>query len=227
MLILPIGDVNPCHRVPYVNWLFLALNVVVFLALGFRADYPEIVRTYAFLPAEPTWQGALFGMFMHAGLGHLLGNMLFLWIVGDNVEDSLGHLGYAVFYLGAGFFADYAHMAMVPPEMAAIPTLGASGAVAGVLGAYALLYPRSRIKFWFFIWVWFYIRTGFFHLASAWAVGFWFLQQIFLHFASGGAGGVAYGAHIGGLILGAVGAGLLVLLGVVEPHWGKPPREFR
>jgi len=143
-------------------------------------------------------------MFMHGGIAHLLGNMLFLWIFGDNVEDALGHLGYLIFYLITGLFASLAHVATVvvlngPQSYEAhIPSLGASGAISGVLGGYLILYPHRQVLvllFRFVTWVPAYV-----------AIGMWFVFQLIngLGILGGMSDGVAYAAHIGGFGIGVI-----------------------
>ncbi len=159
-------------------------------------------------------------MFLHGGWMHFLGNMLFLYIFGDNVEDRLGHLGYVGFYLFSGVFSGIAHLLSDPNSV--IPTIGASGAIAGVMGAYFLLYPHARVLT--VIWVFFFLE---FIVLPAWLMlGFWFVIQLFqgsLASATPGAGGVAWWAHIGGF---AVGAGIVYLLRTVGWLGSEPPRVY-
>ena len=149
----------------------------------------------------PTWLTVLTSMFMHGGLLHLGGNMLFLWIFGNNIEDSMGRLRFIVFYLLGGIAA-LAAQTLVDPN-AAVPTIGASGAVAGVLGAYAVLYPRARVITAVLI-IFFFTLI---ELPAVVVLGLWFLMQLFFGTAElgnpvGGGGGVAYFAHIGGFLFG-------------------------
>ena len=208
-MIIPIGDVNPRRRFPFINYTLIAVNVGIFIVYFFRPGYEEIVRNYGLIPAAFSFRDLFTSAFLHGGLFHLFGNMLYLGIVGDNVEDRLGHLGYLMFYLLSAAAAGLVHIAfnMGSP----IPTIGASGAVSGVLGAYALLFPFSRIKFLFFIWLIFFVRVGTFYLPAVVAIGLWFVMQLFLSFwmkAHPAMGGVAYWAHIGGFLFGVI----LVLL---------------
>lgn len=192
-MFLPIGDENPRERTPYVNYALLAANVFVFLFVQLPSR--DMAIRWAMLPERLDPATLVTCLFLHANLLHLAGNMLFLWICGDNVEDRLGHLGYAIFYLGAGLAADFAHVfTTTRPD---IPTLGASGAISGVLAAYVVFFPRHRIKM--LLWLWVYIDRI---LVPAWAwIGFWFAEQIFLS-SRGMGGGVAYAAHIGGFLAG-------------------------
>ncbi|NQT21784.1 MAG: rhomboid family intramembrane serine protease [Planctomycetes bacterium] len=216
LLIVPVGDVNPTKRVPIVNYLLLAANLIIFFYfLVFRsAQYVRVVDAFGLVPAEfqQNFAGAvsregwklLTPLFLHGGVAHVLGNMLFLWIAGDNVEDKLGHGLYLLFYLLCGVAANVGHIVMATGASIDIPCIGASGAIAGVLGAYVVWFPRRRIRFWYF----FFFLMGTFELPSLYAIGIWFVQQICLGKLQMMAQttGVAYWAHIGGFIFGvAVG----------------------
>ena len=159
-------------------------------------------------------------MFLHGGWMHFIFNMLFLYIFGDNVEDRLGHVGYAVFYLLSGILAGLAHLVSGPNSV--VPTIGASGAIAGVMGAYFLLYPYARVLT--VIWVFFFLE---FIVLPAWLLlGIWFVMQLFqgwLASATPGAGGVAWWAHIGGF---AVGAGAIYVLRYVRLIRKEPPKAY-
>jgi membrane associated rhomboid family serine protease len=149
----------------------------------------------------PTWLTALSSMFMHGGLLHIGGNMLFLWVFGNNVEDAMGRIRFIVFYLLGGLAAMALQTAVDPN--AAVPSVGASGAVAAVLGGYLLLYPRARVLTLVFLFVFF----TFIQIPAMFFLVFWFAQQLlfgYLNYAdpTGGGGGVAYFAHIGGFIFG-------------------------
>jgi membrane associated rhomboid family serine protease len=201
-MFIPIGDDNPTERKPFLNYAFIALNVIAF---GLQqAATPENEIKWMMVPGKLDWPTLFTSMFMHANLIHLIGNMLFLWIFGDNVEDRLGHIWYVIFYVGCGLAADAAHIAGNPKSL--IHTLGASGAVSGVMGAYIVLYPRHHIKT--FVWLYWFanvIRTP----AFLW-IGIWILQQILMNaIAPQEGGGVAYLAHIGGFAVGAAVAGVL------------------
>jgi membrane associated rhomboid family serine protease len=200
MLLIPIGDENPKERVPYVNWALLAINIVVFFLAGFPQPSESVLANYALYPSHPSAWTMLTSMFLHANILHLLGNMVFLWIFGDNVEDKLGHVLYILFYLACGYSADLLHL--VTSSAADIPTIGASGAISGVIGAYVVMFPQARVKL--FIWVYFFVNV--FLVRSVWWIGFWFLEQIVFGVAdlNGRGGGVAYWAHIGGFVAGVV-----------------------
>ena len=200
MLILPIGDENPTSRQPVVNWTLIGLNVCCFLVsaqIGLGAVFADLAIT----PGDFRPHTLVTSMFLHGGLAHLLGNMLFLWIVGDNVEDKLGRVWYPVFYAGCGIAAGLTHVLFHHGDMT--PTIGASGAVAGTLGMYAVLFPDHQIK----IFYWFYFWLGVWYVSAKWAIGFWFAEQFVMTAmlaARGGPTGVAYGAHVGGFLAGAV-----------------------
>lgn len=238
---LPLHDRLPRRTVPWVTWSLLAINVVVFLwqsALvevgytGFVADYGFV--PYRFLHAPAGEAFTIFtSMFMHGGWLHVLGNMLFLWIFGDNVEDAIGHFRYLAFYLLGGVAAAFAQLAMDPAST--VPMIGASGAIAAVLGAYLSLYPRSPVAvlnpiplLWFVFGLTFELPAWFVALE-------FFFANLFsgmgaLH--SGAPGGVAFFAHVGGFL-----AGLLLirpfmigrsrLRADVWSGWRSPPRRFR
>lgn len=168
-----------------------------------------------FFPQKSILFSILASMFMHGGLLHLGGNMLFLWVFGNNIEDRLGLVGYAVFYLGAGVAATFAHVFLNPDSV--IPVIGASGAIAGVMGAYLVWYPHARIltvvPLFFLL---------FFRLPAALILGFWFLLQFFDAFNP--SSGVAVAAHIGGFVVGALVA---LIIGRPRPRprpapgWGS------
>src|SRR3954454_24819973 len=216
----PIRDDQPRYSTPYVNGFLIGLKIFIYVLQWLQwAQDPRLAdltaRPFGMVPAHFTafLQGSpqyTFGqvvlpfftsMFLHGGWMHVLGNMWFLYIFGDNIEDYLGHFKYLVFYLLSGLLAMGTQVAIYPHSN--IPTVGASGAIAGVLGAYFLLYPRARVLTWFFVFV-LYI--------PAWIVlGEWFVLQ----FAAGTAslssaqpgrdlGGVAVWAHVGGFIAGMV-----------------------
>jgi membrane associated rhomboid family serine protease len=200
MFILPVGDINPRERVPVVNYALIAANLAAFALLATRGDYDRIVSAYGLVPADAGRAPGTFltSMFLHGGVAHLLGNLLFLWITGDNVEDRFGHLGYLALYLAAGIGAGVAHAITTPPEQAGVPCIGASGAISGVLGAYLLLFPRKRVRV--------LLGWSVISVPAVLAVGLWFVFQLvsglgYLGGMSSG-GGVAYAAHVGGFVVG-------------------------
>ena len=225
VIILPLGDENESSTTPYLNYTFIGLNVIVFaymLALP-SDDKQAFVNAWASVPAHFSWLTALTSTFLHAGFAHLFGNMFFLWVYGDNVEDKLGHPGYLVFYLGTGVFSSVCYAHSVPLAYSTIPSLGASGAISAVIGAYAVFFPWAKIKYWCFIWfIVPYQRTV--RIWSWVTIGFWFLGQALSQAASMDSGqmdGVAYAAHVGGFLIGCVVALGLKMTGAdrdTSPH---------
>ena len=199
---LPIGDDNTGRRItPVVTYVLIALNVLFFL-VEISGGEAFILR-WAFVPrrflADPAGDlPTLFtAMFMHAGWMHLIGNMLYLWIFGDNVEDRFGHGKFLIFYLVCGLAATFAQLAFSAGS--AVPNLGASGAVAGVLGAYLLLYPRGQVRVM--------MGRGVVPAPALVVIGIWFALQLFSGIGSVAStvddgGGVAYMAHVGGFVAG-------------------------
>jgi len=205
---IPFRDDNPSQSFPFVTITLIVINVLVFFYqlylqsigqldafIAQAALTPYLVITQ---PGVATWGDVFTSMFMHGGWLHLGGNMLYLWIFGDNIEDTLGHGLYLIFYLACGVAADVAHILSGPSST--VPTLGASGAIAGVLGAYLLLYPQARIQTLLFLFR--FIRVV--SLSALWVLGFWFVLQLFTGVLSlgGEGGGVAYFAHVGGFVAG-------------------------
>ena len=218
---IPLRDSQPSERVPLINYALIGLCGLGFWLEFFAGSDPEqFVQRYALFPAQLLERGneasylnpqlyvpILTSMFLHAGILHFLGNMLFLWIFGDNVEDRFGHLGYAIFYLLGGLAAGLAHVAANPTS--SIPTVGASGSIAAVMGAYVVLYPRARVESVLVLFV--FIR--FVSVPAAVYLGLWFLLQV-IHgsgqLAQGATGGgVAWWAHAGGFLFGAVTIGIV------------------
>jgi len=203
----PIRDHNPSGRTPYVTYALLAANIVVFLSYyDLFSDERALWAFYydwALIPARISSGDGLVGivtsMFLHGGIMHLLGNMLFLFIFGDNVEDEMGHLGFAVFYLFCGIAAGMAQYVTEP--LSQIPTVGASGAIAGVMGAYLLLFPKAKVDILIIFVVFFKVFP-----IPAWIMlCVWFAMQLFGGVgAAAGEGGVAYWAHAGGFAVGAL-----------------------
>jgi membrane associated rhomboid family serine protease len=227
---LPLRDDNPRRTVPYVTYLLVALNVLAFLwELSLGANLERALFTLAFIPSKfwvpGHWGYDLFtivlSMFLHGSLMHIGSNLLYLWIFGDNVEDRLGHFRYLLFYLLCGFGATLAHAFFSAGSR--IPAIGASGAIAGVLGAYIVLYPKARVLT--LIPIFFFIT--FRELPAVLILGLWFVLQLFTGVGSLGVadaqdtGGVAYFAHIGGFVFGVI---LIALLGGLSgPRRREPP----
>lgn len=234
-MVFPIGDDNTDRRiVPVVNYVLIAINVIVFVFLQGLGANDRFTLTWAMVPEEiltgkdiqtppervrdprtgqvfvlPGLQrtpGSVYltlitSMFMHGSIMHLLGNMLFLWVFGDNIEDTLGHVRYLIFYLLCGVLASAAHiLATIALEQDTfVPTLGASGAISGVLGGYILLFPMRRVTV-----ILFHVLM---QVPALLALGIWFAFQLInglgMLGGSDQVGGVAYGAHIGGFLVGA------------------------
>jgi membrane associated rhomboid family serine protease len=209
----PVGDDNSTRRsVPIVTYLLILINVLVFLVELVGGD--SFVYTWSFTPyyflANPgvEWITIFTSMFLHAGWLHIIGNMLFLWIFGDNVEDRMGHFRFLIFYLLCGVVASLAQLLATSSANLSVPTLGASGAIAGVLASYLILFPRQRVRVIVFAWV--------IPLPALVVIGLWFLLQVFSQMG-GASDGVAYMAHIGGFIAGLV-------LTIVFRKKASPPR---
>ena len=228
---IPIKDINPTERFAIVTLVIIVLNIAVFLyelALGPQAG-EMFVDSFALIPARlfsripepshavPAGAAIFTSMFLHGGFLHIAGNMLYLWIFGNNVEDSMGRIRFIVFYFLCGIAAAYSH-ALANAD-STMPMIGASGAISGVLGAYLVLYPRARVLT--LIAFGLYIRTV--EVPAMFVLGFWFVLQ-FLNalLSSGAGGGVAWFAHIGGFIAG------ILLIGIFkrrDVHWWSRRRD--
>ncbi len=219
---IPIRDEIKSHRFPFVNYALILINVAVFLLAIFLSSNPEAVYSeFALFPSDirqgldvGDMRDILTSMFLHAGWFHLLGNMLYLWIFGDNIEDRLGHIPYLIFYLVGGVAASFAHYFTNPSS--AIPTVGASGAIAAVLGAYLVIYPRSRV--YTFIPIGYFARLRL--VPAVVVLTLWFILQLFSGVGSLGLadqGGTAYWAHIGGFVFG-------LLVGFLYKKRGHEPK---
>jgi membrane associated rhomboid family serine protease len=223
---IPIRDTIKTHRNPIVNYLLIAINVLVFLWMFLNSsNIDQIYYEHALIPAN-FLNGIDLGditdiftsMFMHGGWMHLLGNMLYLWIFGDNIEDRLGHFGYLVFYLLGGLAAAFLQFIINPASQ--IPMVGASGAIAAVLGAYLIMYPNSRV--YTFIPIGFYARLRL--VPAIIVLGMWFLLQLINGVGSLGMpdqGGTAYFAHVGGFVFGLL-VGWLFKKRNLEPQPAPP-----
>ena len=214
----PLRDVIPSRTTPIVTMAIIIVNVLAFLyEESFDSgSLDAFIRTWGFVPVVFTWPSLFSSMFLHGGLWHLAGNMWSLWIFGDNVEDRLGHLRYLGFYVLCGVVAAVAHFWSDPTS--AIPTIGASGAIAGIMGAYFVLYPRSRVLTLVFLI--FYIDI--IEVPAVVFLGFWFLMQLVsgvgaLAATTQTSGGIAFWAHVAGF---AVGAALIKLLArPIQGEW--------
>lgn len=233
-MLFPVGDDNRERTItPYINYLLILTNILVFAFLQDFGNNEKFTYSFSTVPEEiitgkdvvtksQTYEDPATGerytvpglgvtpvsvyitlltsIFMHGSFAHIFGNMLFLWIFGDNIENKTGHLRYLIFYLVCGILASLAHVysAVLIGEDLLIPTLGASGAISGVLGAYILLFPKKRVSV-----IMFYFLTD---MPAIAVIGIWFLFQLISGLGLLGAGaqggGIAYGAHIGGFISG-------------------------
>ena len=225
---IPIGDANPTRRIPITNWTLIAINVAVFLyELSLRSrQLDNLIVTWGVIPQNillglthpiqapiALWATLITSQFIHAGWAHILGNMLFLWVFGDNIEDILGHFGYLIFYLVSGIAAGIVQVVVSGPVL--IPSIGASGAIAGVLGAYFILYPWAKISILFPLFILFWTID----IPAIFVIGWWFVQQFFYGIgvlSSAAGSGIAFWAHIGGFV-----AGLILIL----PFIGRARRR--
>ena len=223
---IPLRDINPTRRVPFVTYAIIALNIAVFVYqyIVLTPTLNELlVRRHGVMPYYllsgygPALSTPLTSMFMHGGLGHLMSNMWFLHVFGDNVEDALGRLRYFLFYLLTGVAAVIAHVLVDPSSK--LPLVGASGAISGVLGAYVLLFPRARV-------VTFVPIFFFFELPAFFFILIWFGMQVLSSFGSLSAtatAGIAFMAHVGGFVAG-VGFTLVAGKSVRKPVGYLGPR---
>jgi membrane associated rhomboid family serine protease len=214
---IPLRDTIPSRNTPIVTILIIIANVFVFLYMLSLDPYTQnhFIRQYAVVPARLNFSALITSLFLHGGWMHLIGNMWFLWVYGDNVEDTLGHGKYLLFYLLCGVLASATQYAINPDST--IPTLGASGAIAGVMGAYLIKFPHARILtlipiivFWTTI-----------EIPAVIILVYWFILQFFSGIGSIGysqasqGGGVAFFAHIGGFVAGMI---LVSILGTKERY---------
>ncbi|MEO0350325.1 MAG: rhomboid family intramembrane serine protease [Cyanobacteria bacterium P01_A01_bin.15] len=226
---VPLSDNNPTRTTPYIVFGLIVLNVLVFLyELSLQGSgenaLEQFFRIWAIVPAELTdsfngralnpigeWVTLISSQFLHGGFAHLGGNMLYLWIFGNNIEDQMGHGRFLIFYLACGALAGLAQWVFAP--VSTVPTLGASGAIAGVMGAYIIRFPKAQILT--LLPLIFIFTTA--RIPAVFFLGWWFVQQAFYGVAGLGAnadmgtGGVAYWAHAGGFVFGVVLGPLLGL----------------
>jgi len=218
---IPFRDSNPSGTLPVVTVGIIVVNTAVFLyELSLGTQLEGFILKHGLIPALVTGEGLVrrtgmadsaqrlvSTMFLHSGWVHLIGNMWYLWIFGDNIEDRLGHVGYLLFYLGCGFAGSFFHIMMNPDSLT--PTIGASGAIAGVLGAYLICFPRARVATLVPV----FFLPLIFEFPAMVVLGLWFVVQLFSGTAAisaaADAGGVAWWAHIGGFVVGMVSIRLL------------------
>lgn len=211
---IPLRDTQRSYSPPVITVLLIVANVLVFFYEVSLSDYElnHFIALHGIIPVRLRYSSLLTSMFLHGGWLHLIGNMWFLWIFGDNVEDVLGHEKYLFFYLTCGLAAAVTHVFLNPDST--VPTVGASGAIAGVMGAYLVKFPRSRIVSLVFIFV--FITTV--EVPASFMLIIWFVMQVFSGFGSVGysnvsRGGTAWFAHVGGFVAGML---LVHLLGTRE-----------
>ena len=225
-MIIPLKDENPTTRKPLVTMALIALNVAVFIYQITLSERGEIIFLHQF-GLVPTWIGGdsaypppagwfpreitfLTYMFLHGGFMHLGFNMWFLWIFGNNIEDALGPLRFMVFYILGGAFACLSQLLMDPSSQ--VPVVGASGAIAAVLGAYLVLYPSNKVS----VLIWLFIFVNVIKVPAVVVLGCWFILQVLWQLLNP-AGGVAWMAHIGGFVFG------LFLIRLFRPKVQRPP----
>ena len=203
--VIPLSDVIPSRTVPVVTGVLIAVNVLIFLYQQALSEplLQQFVASYALVPARFSVAALFTSQFLHGGWLHVISNMLYLWIFGDNVEDRLGHAWFVVFYLGTGAAAAILQTLFDP--FSNVPMVGASGAIAGVMGAYFVLYPTSRVLTAVFLVIFFDIVE----IPAVFFLGLWFLLQLLsgvgtLAFSNAAGGGIAFWAHIGGFVAGAL-----------------------
>ena len=217
---IPLRDTQPSYIFPFVTVAIIVLNVAAFL-YEFSMDPYELnffIAHYGVIPTRFQWMDVLTSIFLHGGWMHLIGNMWFLWIYGDNVEDILGHSQYLLFYLLCGVAATMVHVAFNADSR--VPTIGASGAIAGVMGAYVVKFPHSRITTLVPITI--FLTTV--DIPAYFILLYWFVIQFFSGVGSVGhshlsQGGVAWFAHVGGFLAGVV----LILVMRTEQRWSHGP----
>lgn len=217
---IPLRDTQPTYTFPFVTVAIIVLNTLAFL-YEFSMDPYELnffIAHYGVIPTRFQWMDVLTSIFLHGGWMHLIGNMWFLWIYGDNVEDILGHAKYLLFYLLCGFAATMVHLVFNMDSR--VPTIGASGAIAGVMGAYVVKFPHSRITTLVPVFV--FLTTM--EIPAYVIILYWFVIQFFSGVGSVGhshlsQGGVAWFAHIGGFLAGVV----LIKLMRTQERWRRRP----
>jgi membrane associated rhomboid family serine protease len=203
---IPLRDVIPSRSTPYITVTLIVINAVAWLyELTIPGDLlPVYLQLYGVVPADFSTPTLVSSMFLHGSWSHFIGNMWYLWIFGDNVEDRVGHGRFIAFYLLCGVVAALGHVAMDPAST--LPTIGASGAIAGVMGAYFVLYPQSRVLT--LIPLVFYVEI--IELPAVFLLGFWFVMQLFnagviAVTSNSSSGGIAFVAHVAGFVAGLAG----------------------
>ncbi len=225
-MLFPLRDVIPSRTTPLVTWLLVGSNVLLhvwlWLGAGTADSRDAVFATWGVIPAAFSWVSTLTSMFLHADLLHLGSNMVCLWIFGDNVEDQMGHGRFLAFYLLCGVVAALAETWASPLSL--LPMVGASGAIAGVMGAYFVMFPGSRVLVLLFLVV--YINV--IEVPAVFFLAFWFLLQVLGGLGrtadAAATGGVAFWAHAGGFLAGVLGARLLRRRDRAQWEWREPGR---
>ena len=198
----PLYDESfPSRKLPLITISLILINIFVFLFTYFNPNFDGIVLKYGAIPARILRGEAIFtlisSMFLHGGFLHLIGNMWFFWLFGDNVEKNLGKIKFLLFYFLSGILAGLFHIFLVSGKEAMLPVIGASGAISGILGGYLILYPKNKIRAFFML----YFRPIVFSVPAYFYIGIWFLYQFL---SVGTISSVAYLAHIGGFVSGMI-----------------------
>ncbi len=203
----PYKDENPRERFPLITLILIAINIIVFIYS--LTNFEAIINDFGFKPLFPGLLTVFTSMFLHGGIAHIFGNMWYMWIFADNVEDKFGRISFIIFYILSGLAATLLHY--LTNISSSIPAIGASGAISGVLGAYLVLFPHVKVLVGG--------RFGIYPIKAAYMIGLWFFMQLFF----GGfsllqpeSAGIAFWAHIGGFVFGAVVTWLLVRMGMVK-----------
>jgi len=203
----PLRDEYKVKRFPVVVISIISINCFVYFLTGYSPYYREIILKYGFIPAKPSLLTAITSMFLHGGILHLGFNMWYLFLTGDNIEDRWGRLNFLIFYIVGGIFSVFLYSVLIPHQYDNIPLIGASGAIAAVLGAYTVLFPKALITFKYFFWLIIFIKFGEFKLYASFWLALWFLQQAFYTFMTKKfliASSVAFAAHFAGFLYGMI-----------------------
>lgn len=203
----PVRDEYGIKRFPFIIISIIIINCFVYFFNAYSPDYRELVIKFGFIPSSPSFLTIITSMFLHGSIFHLGFNMWYLWLFGDNIEDRWGSINFLLFYLSAGIFATLLYSTMVPSQFKNIPIIGASGAIAGILGAYAVFFPKSKITFKYLFWFLIFIKFGEFQLFAYVWLGFWFLSQgisTLLVATQITVSSVAFAAHFAGFLYGMI-----------------------
>ena len=234
--ILPVAVDYQARRYPVVTFTLMGLNAVIYLVslalfLAGKGESEPVIMNLGLIPDDKTWWTWVTSMFVHAGFFHFAGNMIYLFLFGACVEDLLGRPRFSLFYLAGGLIANFTQVLFATHQETDIPIVGASGAITACIGAFLIVLPHTKINFRYFGWIFFRVFSGDFWMPSWIVIAFWFLidfVSLVLHVSSGGAaGGVAFGAHVGGTAAGAFAMWIMrrkVLGSDVEKPAPRPAR---